>query len=233
MSAGDRMPRTRPGSRKANAEGLSAVLLLGGRGRTIELSVKKRFGEFSIDASMHDEGFICLSGRNGAGKTSLLRIVAGILAPDEGYVKVGGETITHLPMEKRSVVLVTQDSYLPGLEVREHLVWGARARRIEVEEKEVSDAAELLGIRFTGKVEELSTGNRVRVSLATSLLSRPRVILVDEAFANLDRREEVMEGCRKLASGFSDLLFTAQRPAERGEVDHLYTMESGVLSRAF
>src|SRR5579871_6814982 len=100
----------------------------------IEASVRKRFGEFALDATLEDGGFICLCGRNGSGKTTLLRIIAGLTKQDEGSVKINGEDVTALALERRGVVLVTPDSSIPSLEVEPHLRWGARLKKVEVGE---------------------------------------------------------------------------------------------------
>lgn len=199
------------------------------------MSVRKRLGAFRLDAEMRDGGFVCISGGNGSGKTSLLRVVAGVYAPDEGYVKVGSEVVTGSPIEKRGVVLVTSDSYIPHLRVEKHLVWGAEARGVAaVDGATLSDVRERLGIGFSGRVDSLSLGMRMRVALATALLSRPRVVLVDEVFGNLDNREEFVRSYRALAKGLSaDVVYATQLPAAPGEADHLYAMDGGSLRRVF
>ena len=95
----------------------------------IEVKAKKKLGAFFLDSELKDENFICLVGKNGSGKSSLLNIVAGVYKPDEGYVKINSETITDVSAEKKQVVLVTPDSCLPNFNVDKHLVWGAKASK--------------------------------------------------------------------------------------------------------
>src|SRR5580658_7364557 len=99
----------------------------------IEAAVQKSFGEFSLDAALSEEGFVCLAGRNGSGKTTLLRIVAGLTKPDGGNVKVGGRDVTGMPLEKRSVVMVTPGSSIPSMQVDAHLRWGAKLKGVEID----------------------------------------------------------------------------------------------------
>src|SRR5580704_2446656 len=94
--------------------------------------VRKRVGLFSLDVTMSEGGFICLAGKNGSGKTTLLRILAGLSKPDGGQVRIAGEDVTGLPLDKRSIVMVTPGSFIPNLQVERHLEWGARLKGIEV-----------------------------------------------------------------------------------------------------
>ena len=147
----------------------------------IEVKAKKSLGTFFLDSELKDENFICLVGKNGSGKTSLLNIIAGVYKPDEGYVKVNSENITDVSVEKKQVVLVTPDSNIPNFSVDKHLVWGAKLRKRHVDRNEVSEIKKKLGINYQGKVSKLSLGMKERVSLATALLANPKVILIDEA----------------------------------------------------
>ena len=164
----------------------------------IEAAVQKRFGQFSLDAAMSEGGFICLAGKNGSGKTTFLRIVAGLTKPDGGHVKINGRDVTGMPLEKRGVVMVTPESSIPSMQVDEHLRWGAKLKGVEIGKERLEAVKEALGIDFHGKVGKLSLGMRERVSLATALLSAPAAILVDEAFSNLHEREEFISSYRKL-----------------------------------
>ena len=198
----------------------------------IDVKVKKKFGEFLLSSEMHDSGFVCLTGRNGAGKSSLLNIISGITIPDDGYVKLNSFDITRLPIEKRSIILVTPDSCIPHLEVSEHLVWGAKVKGLHTDEQFLQNVKRDLGINFESKVKKLSLGMRERVALATALISKPRAILVDEGFANIDDPDRFIPAFRNLSSGI-DVIFTSQRSEDKKFAEHHYVMESGIARKEF
>src|SRR5208337_2700682 len=151
----------------------------------IDAAVKKKLGSFTLDANVSDEHFICLTGRNGSGKTTLLNLIGGILTPDEGHITLNSKTITNLPIERRQVSIITPDSCIPHLDVDRHLVWGAKNKGLNIEYDYITKIKTSLGIKFDGKVGKLSLGMRERVALATSLISKPELILVDEALSNI------------------------------------------------
>ena len=187
-----------------------------------------------MDSELKDENFICLVGKNGSGKTSLLNVIAGVYKPDEGYVKINSETITDVSVEKKQVVLVTPDSCLPNLIVDKHLVWGAKLRKRHVEYNEVAEIKKNLGINYQGKVSKLSLGMKERVSLATALIASPKVILVDEAFGNIDNRKEFINAYREFARKSTiDVIFSTQHAEDSECADHLYQMEEGRSTRVF
>jgi molybdate/tungstate transport system ATP-binding protein len=198
----------------------------------IEARVRKQLGEFSLSAELHDRGFICLAGRNGSGKTSFLRVLAGLIRADDGYVRIGEVDVTGLPIDKRSVVMVTPYSFFPHLDVASHITWGARLRKMRPDVERVSEVRAELGIDFNGPVRKLSVGMRERVALATALLASPKVILVDEAFANLHERQDFIGSYRRLVSdGGIDLIFSTTDEADGRLSEHLYVMSNGKTSR--
>jgi molybdate/tungstate transport system ATP-binding protein len=200
----------------------------------IEAAVQKRLGQFSLDVTMSEAGFICLAGKNGAGKTTFLRIVAGLTRPDAGHVKINGREVTNLPMEKRGVVLVVPESSIPTLEVDAHLLWGARLKKAEVGKERLAAVKEELGIDCRGRVAKLSLGMRERVSLTTALLSTPAAILVDEAFSNLHERGGFISSYRKLTTEQGiDVVFSTQDDSDGRLAEHLYVMEDGRATRRF
>lgn len=200
----------------------------------IDASVQKRFGQFSLDASMSEGGFICLAGKNGSGKTTFLRIIAGLTESDGGQVKINGKEVTGLPPERKGVVMVTPESSIPSLEVDGHLRWGAKLKGVEIGKERLESAKAQLGLDFHGKVGKLSLGMRERVSLATALLSAPAAILVDEAFSNLHEREEFIASYRKLTTDAGiDVVFSTQDEADGRLAEHLYLMEDGKATRRF
>jgi molybdate/tungstate transport system ATP-binding protein len=197
----------------------------------IEAKVRKQLGEFLLSAELEDSGFICLAGRNGSGKTSLLGSIAGLLQPDEGRVRINGVDVTRFPVEKRGVIMVTPNSFFPHLDVDSHLIWGAKLRGIKPDGERLSKVKDDLGIDFKGPGKRLSAGMRQRVAFATALLASPKVILVDEAFSNLHDRRDFISSYRKLVIGEGiDLIFSSQDESDGRLADHLYVMSNGTAS---
>ena len=157
--------------------------------------VTKRFGRTvavdDVSLEIHDRELVALVGPSGCGKSTLLLLAAGMLAPDGGRVSVAGDVVAGAgrwtPPERRGVGIVFQDTALfPHLRVEQNVAFGlgrsaGRAARVA----ELLDLVELggLGSRFP---HELSGGQQQRVALARALAPRPRVVLFDEAFGNLD-----------------------------------------------
>lgn len=194
----------------------------------IEARVRARIGSFSLDAEVSAEGTACVVGRNGAGKTSLLRAIAGLLKVEEGHVRAGGVEVTGLPVERRGIVLVTPSSSMQHLDVDAHILWGARLRGARPGLGSVDRVKGELGIDFSGPVRKLSLGMRERVSLATALVATPRAILVDEAFSNLHGRDEFVRSYGRLARESKvDLIYTCQDEEDGGSADRLYYIEAG------
>ena len=200
----------------------------------LDLKARKKLGNFQLDCELKDGGMICLTGKNGSGKSSLLSVIAGVYPLDEGYVKINSEDVTNLTPEKKRVVLATPDSYIPHLEVDKHLLWGAKLRKKTISNDLLSELKRALGINYSGRLSKLSMGMKERVSLATALLSSPRAILVDEAFANIDNRVEFIESYGALAAGLGiDVVFATQHLENSGYADHHYDMDNGRATKKF
>ena len=135
---------------------------------------------------------LALLGPSGAGKTSLLRVVAGLDAPDAGEVRLGGQDATRRPPRERGVGLVFQDLALwPYMTVEEHLEGGDVRGLVE---------RFALGALKGRRPHELSGGEKQRLALARAVAHDPRVVLLDEPFSGLDPLLR-----RSLAEAFLDL----------------------------
>ena len=200
----------------------------------IVADVKKRLGDFSLDANVSDERFICLTGKNGSGKTTLLNLIGGILTPDDGHITLNSKEITNLSIERRQVSIITPDSCIPHLDVERHLVWGAKNKGLTIEHDYIAEIKTSLGINFDGKVRKLSLGMRERLALATSLIAKPELILVDEALSNIDNHRDFVNAFRNLAAKAKiDVIFTTQYPEDSSQADHQYRLDSGRSTRLF
>jgi molybdate transport system ATP-binding protein len=165
--------------------------------------VERQLGEASISADFAGKGGLtALFGPSGAGKTSLLNMVAGLLRPDRGRIVVAGQVLfdsnagIDLSVQERRAGYVFQDGRLfPHLRVRQNLEYGAlRAESRSL--MALDEVAAFLGIAhlLDRWPRTLSGGEAQRVAIGRALLSGPRFLLMDEPLASLDRarREEVM-----------------------------------------
>jgi molybdate/tungstate transport system ATP-binding protein len=203
----------------------------------IEARVKKIFkgSNFELRAEISDEGSICLTGPNGSGKSTLLGIIAGTVEADEGHVKLNSRDITELAIERRRIVLVTPDSFIPNMRLERHLVWGARNKGVKVDPLYLHRVrSRTLASVPNEIVGKLSLGNREKVALTTALLTKPEAILVDEAFSNLDNHDEFIQSYHELtAEAKIDLIFSTQQKNDAAFADHQYAMEQGSSKKLF
>lgn len=134
---------------------------------------------------------IALLGRSGCGKTTLLKIVAGLLQPTRGAVFFDEENFTDVPTQRRGVGVVFQKPLLfPYLNVFDNIAFGLKMRGISKGETKTRVAEALRAVQLEGyesrRSSELSGGQEQRIALARALVTRPRVLLLDEPFSALD-----------------------------------------------
>jgi iron(III) transport system ATP-binding protein len=176
--------------------------------------VTKRFGKVAavndVNLSIEDGELFTLLGPSGCGKTTLLRLIAGFYAPDEGEIRFDGKRINEVPPAERGIGMVFQNFALwPHMTVSENVSYGLKLRRrghAEIASR-VSAAFERvrmagLGDRYPG---QLSGGQQQRVALARALVLNPRILLLDEPLSNLDAkvRVQVRQEIRKLQQELS------------------------------
>ena len=165
----------------------------------VELSnISKSFGPVAvlhdISLSIASGEFISLLGASGCGKTTLLRIVAGLERVSAGKVTIDGHDVTGLPPEKRDISMMFQSyALLPHLSVSENVRFPLRMRGIgnrEEQAEHVRTALDTVQLTHLAdrKPRQLSGGQQQRVALARAIVSRPKVLLLDEPLSNLDAR---------------------------------------------
>ncbi|MFJ1885095.1 ABC transporter ATP-binding protein [Streptomyces sp. NPDC088137] len=165
--------------------------------------ISKTYGSFEavkpLDLTVPQGSFFALLGASGCGKTTTLRMIAGLEEATTGTVSLGGRDITGLPPYKRPVNTVFQSYALfPHLDITENVAFGLRRRGIKSVKKQVDEMLDLvqLGDFAKRKPHQLSGGQQQRVAVARALINHPQVLLLDEPLGALDlklRRQMQLE----------------------------------------
>lgn len=207
-----------------------------------DVRVVKRLGDFTLDVDFDvaPSGVTALFGASGAGKTSVIAALAGLLSPDEGRIELGGETLfdsargLDLAAEQRGVGVVFQDARLfPHLSVEANLHYGAARRRGRPPRIGLPDVLDVLGLGdlLARSPHTLSGGEAQRVAIGRALLSQPRVLLLDEPLASVDeeRRGEVLACLERLRERFAlPMVYVSHSLPEVVRLaDTLVVMEAG------
>jgi putrescine transport system ATP-binding protein len=207
-------------------------------------AVVKKFGVFRavdrLSLEIRAGEFFALLGPSGCGKTTLLRMLAGFETPDEGRILLDGKDIAQVLPHQRPVNMMFQNYALfPHLSVRDNIAFGLKRAGMPAAEisSRVAEMVELvkLGGLEQRKPDQLSGGQKQRVALARSLARRPRVLLLDEPLAALDKklREstqlELMELQRRL--GMTFVIVTHDQEEAMTVADRIGVMDAGRLEQ--
>jgi len=177
---------------------------------SLEVDIRHRQGGFTLDIGFRSEGRLtALFGRSGAGKTSVVNVIAGLVRPQQGCVVVDGRVLVDtargvaLPMHRRRIGYVFQEGRLfPHLTVRQNLLYGRWFTPKAERSAEFGRVVELLGIGplLERRPALLSGGEKQRVAIGRALLSSPRLLLMDEPLASLDeaRKAEILPYVERL-----------------------------------
>jgi putrescine transport system ATP-binding protein len=206
--------------------------------------VTKRFGDFTavdgLTLEIFEREFFALLGPSGCGKTTLLRLLSGFEQPDEGHVLLAGEDLAGVPPYRRPVNMMFQSYALfPHMTVAGNVAFGLKQDRVPKDEI-VARVDEMLAlVQLTGfasrNPDQLSGGQRQRVALARSLAKRPKVLLLDEPLAALDRklREETRFELKELQARLqtSFVIVTHDQDEAMTVADRIGVMNNGKLAQ--
>lgn len=211
----------------------------------VEVSeVSKRYGTVtaldSVDLTVYEGELLSLLGPSGCGKTTTLNVIAGFAAPDAGRVTIDGADVTAEPAWRRGLGVVFQSYALfPHMSVADNVAFGLRERGVGKAETAERVREALALVRLPGAAElrphQLSGGMQQRVALARALVIRPRVLLLDEPLAALDRklREEMRAELRDIQRtvGITTVFVTHDQHEALGLSDRVAVMNAGRIEQ--
>jgi ABC-type Fe3+/spermidine/putrescine transport system ATPase subunit len=162
--------------------------------------ISKQFGTHRVvdrvSLEVADGEFVVLLGSSGSGKSTILRMIAGLIIPDEGRILLNKTDITRLPPQQRGFGFVFQNySIFPNMTIAENIEFGLKIRKIPPSERQDrrERLLELVGLAGLGSryANQLSGGQQQRVAIARSLAYEPRVLLLDEPFGAVDAKTRI------------------------------------------
>ncbi len=206
--------------------------------------VCKSFGATKViedlDLTIEDGKFTVLVGSSGCGKTTLLRMIAGIGPATSGQIFMDGKEITNVEPGKRDIAMVFQNyAIYPTMTVRANIEFGLKNRKVPKEERDklIAEYSEIVGLTpyLERKPSELSGGQRQRVALARAMVKKPAVFLMDEPLSNLDAklrasmRTELIELQHRLGTTF--VYVTHDQIEAMSMADTIVLMEKGEIQQ--
>lgn len=213
-------------------------------GEIVMKNICKAYGDVKVieNLNLHikDGEFAVLVGASGCGKTTLLRIIAGIGPATSGELYFDGKEISDLPAGKRDIAMVFQNyAIYPTMKVRENIEFGLKNRGVPKEERKrrVAEVSKKVGLEeyLNRKPSELSGGQRQRVALARAMVKNPSIFLMDEPLSNLDAklrvsmRSELIELHHQMQATF--VYVTHDQAEAMSMADTIILMDAGKIQQ--
>lgn len=207
-------------------------------------NVKKAYDKKNVidgvDLKIEDKEFLVLVGASGCGKSTILRMIAGLEEITDGEIFIGDKKVNKVPPKDRDIAFVFQSYALyPHMTVYENIAFGLKMRKMDKEtiDKKVKEAAEVLDLTpyLDRKPKQLSGGQRQRVALGRAIVREPKVFLMDEPLSNLDAklrvqmRSEIKKLHKKLETTFIYVTHDQTEALTMG--DRIVVLEKGVIQQ--
>lgn len=194
----------------------------------------------NIDLEIKDKEFIVLVGASGCGKSTILRMIAGLEDITGGEILIGDKKVNNIPPKDRDIAFVFQSYALyPHMTVRENIAFGLKMRKVPKDEieKKVLEAAKILDLTeyLERRPKQLSGGQRQRVALGRAIVRNPKVFLMDEPLSNLDAklrvqmRAEIKKLHEKLQTTFIYVTHDQTEALTMG--DRIVVLDKGVIQQ--
>ncbi len=194
----------------------------------------------NVDLEIKDKEFIVLVGASGCGKSTILRMIAGLEEISDGDIYIGDKKVNDIPPKDRDIAFVFQSYALyPHMTVRENIAFGLKMRKVDkkIIEQKVKEAAEILDLTeyLDRKPKQLSGGQRQRVALGRAIVRNPKVFLMDEPLSNLDAklrvqmRSEIKKLHEKLQTTFIYVTHDQTEALTMG--DRIVVLDKGIIQQ--
>ncbi len=195
----------------------------------------------NVNISVKKGDFVSLLGKSGCGKTTLLRIIAGLELPDSGQIFLNGTEITSNPVQSRNIGFVFQNYALfPHMNIFENIAYGLKIKKLTagVINKKVEDIMDKVGLssKKNTNVSLLSGGEQQRIAFARAIVTEPEIILLDEPLSNLDfsLRIQARNELKRLQNetGITSIYVTHDQSEALALSDYISVMDGGKIMQS-